>query len=1005
MIDFKTLFSTNLHTPSQDALLDSLLNSESPIRKVIIDYAKMSDQEWANIKTLKSIDGELFHLEGEQEEYLLRTSPGDIDYNIFYQNPNAYQEPTKATILLACLKETLAKTSPAYAFLFEHILVRYHTYAGINNENFKKLIKQEIQEYDMSQIVTEEHVNNFLALFETKWAEHLRNIHNKAIEGGGTPVDIMILTSDDSNSHKAVCETLVSELSARGNSIKIINESLELGHKAPLLALLGLSESCVFTQIKQQANDEMLYQALNVLNERFAPFIRDYRMDVLRKKTVLCNTIISLNTSAHAARLIADGKVIVFDTFDTGLINKKLIQLARHQIKYNLTGLKFLLHPPKALIKNEHGSPIPVYASEAFYLTQYAVQPIKNIPLRSFKSDVYLQGERLSVLAFGDRACIGKASRLLKILISNDDYPEEPLQQRDIVLLAGTDYQTVIQELRALLDPDACQVTEKKITYHGIDFTVCSIAYNAQKTVHIWSSVSKEVMYALSQISDHFILSPTSTSAAQACSWRAQGVIVYYDAKCPSEKGNIQLLTPHGAGIIYDSTPLKQCCIVLREKERVQLEIDPVFEQYPTVVDTVTQVLSNQESPKLRQEHLLLPPPVEDGPEDIYAQGIRAAATRVINAQKGILEKDSDRVITLAPTVTREQLESFFTNVVDFLKVIPAESIDSVGTSNEDFRILQFIDLLRDTEQQLLITEASVSIFPGKVRDKTLIGWTGFPAMNAAIHDSTGVCNFDIPILNMLFVLWDKLFCQPRCLTESDVLSKISTQYPISFLQAHPIVKQFQSAINEDIKKCRTTTSEEISRKYFGSRLSDEDRLLAEKLGALASKIFVREFYHPTYAPVFYFSINKLKEFDKPILATDSNGWNEELPLLRQLSLANKVRFKSVTQSGLVTEVPLDQVSLVRNRGFNDNVLQDREYYTCGMPSLIEWSIYSSQPPRPATPVSVIKDMLHKWRFFAHRKALSRIDSAQTKLKKDEDEVLEQDCNAPLSVLEIASHS
>jgi hypothetical protein len=114
-INFHSLFSICSHE-SQNELLHKLLNTSSPIRKKIIDFAKMSDQEWSYVKELISIDGESFTLGSDQEKDSLKISPGDIDYNVFYQDGSTYQEPIKASILLDCLRENFVYSDPAYSF-------------------------------------------------------------------------------------------------------------------------------------------------------------------------------------------------------------------------------------------------------------------------------------------------------------------------------------------------------------------------------------------------------------------------------------------------------------------------------------------------------------------------------------------------------------------------------------------------------------------------------------------------------------------------------------------------------------------------------------------------------------------------------------------------------------------------------------------------------------------------------------------------------------------------
>ncbi len=976
LINFQRLFFIDNHRYSQHNLFNMLLDKSSPIRKSIIDYANMSDEEWSSIEELISIDGEIFKSEPDQEKCALKMSPGNIDYNVFYQDDSSYQEPIKAGLLLECFREIFVASDPAYSFLFNHVLVKYHTYAGVDNDNFKKIIKHEIQEYDMSHLVTETQLNNFLDVFEKKWAKHLQDLYTTAIEDGATPIDIIILTGYGDTAQKVLSETLKSGFSAQGNNVQIINESSDLGQD-PLSMMIGFSRSQIVSRVKKQAGDEILYRALAIISKRITPFIDDTRMDILRKKTMLCENIISLNTFAHDARLVADGKTVIFDVSDTGLINRKLMQLARHQVKHCLEGIKFLIHPPGALIKDDQGNLFSVNGSDAFYMTQYAVQSIKEGPLTSFKSDVNLLGERLSVLTFTGLGCAKEASAFLKILTSNDDYPEEFLQQRDIVLLAETDHQSAVQDLCALLHLDGHLVTEKIQMYQESEFTACSIICNAQKVIHIWSPVSQALMYALSQYSDHFIIKPDALSVADAISWQARGVVVYYDATNPLEKGNAQLLTTHGAEIIYDRTPLKLYCNILKQSERKMLDINYEVEQYPSVINTATHIFSKRESPELKQKQVSLSSEANNNTQDIYTRGINCAANRIINAQLGSLKKDTDRIISLAPGVSREQIESFFINVFNLTKTISAEAIDSIGTEDEDAAILTFTHLLQEAEQNLLITEDAVSILPGHIQDKPIVIWTGFAAMDAAIRDPEGVCNFDVPILNMLFILWEEVFCHPASSMHSELLSKIPAEYPVQLLQAHPLIKQLQLNIQDDFVNNKDMTIEEITGKYFGSELKKDDNLLAEKMGTLVSRVFVNEFHHHTCAPIVYFSINKINEFDTPALAINSISWDYELPLLRKLYSDSDIRFKSVTDHGVIIEIPFNQLFLVRNRFFKENILQDRRFYTCGMPGLPEWLIYSSQPPRPTIAVYSIQNIIQKWRFFTQKQILSKTELIQ----------------------------
>lgn len=963
-INFEEMLSQSSSDISNDSILNQLLNKSSPFREKIINYATMPESKWADIDSVISIDGQSFQLEPDEEKLMLRNAPGDIDYNIFYQDGSTYQEPVKAGILLDCLRERFTPTERIYTFLFKHILMKYHTYAGTNNDIFRQIIASELHEFEMSAFVQTEYLNDFLNLFEIKWKEHLQQLHDNAIAAGEKPVDIIILTSDGGTAHRVVCETLKIGLLAQGKQVLTINESQELGPD-PLLTIIGISRSHTFSKIKQQAGDEELYKALTILNNRIAPFVKDQRMEVLRRKTILCSNIVSLNTFAHDSRLAADGKAVIFDVFDTGLINAKLIQIARHRIKYAMPSINFLIHPPGALIKNNQGYPVPIHESPGFHMTQYAVQPIQQRSFETFKSDTKLLGERLSVLTFGGQGCAGKASVFLKILASNELYPEQPSQHRDIVLLAGTGYRTVMQEMISLFQLDTNKVIEEQLNYDDYEFKACRVAYNAQKTIHVWSNVSQQVMHALSQSSDHFILKPGASSAAEAFTRQARGLVVYYDASHPWEKGNAQLLTNSGAGIIYDRTPFEKCCSILKHYEHMMLNVDPGLLQYPTAVDTVVNLLDEKNSYKLNQVSPPLINSFVDNNQDIYSRGISCAAQRIMGAQIGNLKKDPDRIIALRPNITQTQIEIFFIRVIDLLKEMPPDAIDSIGSTTENPSIAAFINLLQEAERELLVVDRSVSIQTGHIQDKPIIIWTGFAAMDASIRDLEGICNFDIPILNMLFVVWEEIFCHPASLDRSEILSKIPPEYPMSLLGEHPVVKQLQQSIEEECRKNPSISTEEITQKYFGSELNHADNLFAEKMGTLVSRVFIKEFHQHSSPPIVYFSINKIKEFDKPVLAINTISWDYELPLLHNLGNQTQIRFKTVTNDGLVKEVPIDQIHLARNRFFKESPLQDRRFYTCGMPGFAEWLVYSLQPSRPTISVSKIRDIINKWYLLA----------------------------------------
>jgi hypothetical protein len=944
--EFSTKSEDDLSPISPDKVAELLL-SKRELRNIIIDLANLKDSDWAKIQSVKSTTNESYKVDEDSELIKLSCSPGDIDYNVFYRDGSTYKDEKKAKLLLDSLRIAFPdRDSQEYKFFFEHALLKYHTYVGVYNENFKTMVNSEIEEYGMNNKIPQAKIDEFILIFSNKWKEYLESIKSEE-----EPVDLIILSSNGGTAHKVAGETLKKKLEEKGKIIKIINETTDLG-RDPLELCIGFPRGLNFNKIKQQGGDEELYKAINVLANRLSKYTPDNRMDKLREQTRACSSVLSLNTFAHDSRLVADGHKVMFDVIDSGPINGKMLQLARHKVFYGLGNIGIMVHPPEAIIRDRQGRSFYLGEENGVDFVKYPVAEIEDKDIASFKIQTGLESDKLSVLTFGGQGCSGKARIFIDVLVDESKYHHDKKEDtRDILLLGGGGYRTTLEETTKLLEEKGLikNIEKKEVTYKNEKFETTVFELSNGRKVHVWDKVSQDIMYALSQQSDHFIIKPGASTSQEVLQRQARGLVVYYDGTHPWERGNLKLLHDQGAKVVYDRSSEESCADILREQEGKILSSISI-----TNIEAVDRVVEFIDTPHISRNM----PVVSErdkahetlNMDEIIQRGIDSACERIFSAKNGVPKKDSDRIISLKPGTDQENFKQYLQDFVDKMKKISQEDILSIGTDHETKAVEELIEFLKEMENKIISCGSSAPSIVKGSEDKPIIIWTGFDAMDSSIRDSNGVCNFDVPILNTMFVLWEEIFCSDKSLDRSDYLGDIPCEIDMDRLRRHPGVKNIKKEI-----RLSGLEPNEIARHFFGSELTDEGIDLAEKMGVFVSKTFVSRFSSASNTPIVYYSDNKIDELEQAALSTNTILWDIELPMLRNVA-GNNIIFKGV-YNGQVKEVPFDDVLLVRNRNHEINIMQDRRIYTCGMPYLPEWLLLSSQPPRRISSVTSLKSI------------------------------------------------
>ena len=470
---------------------------------------------------------------------------------------------------------------------------------------------------------------------------------------------------------------------------------------------------------------------------------------------------------------------------------------------------------------------------------------------------------------------------------------------------------------------------------------------------------SRYYMHALSQESDHFIIKPGASTSQEVLQRQARGVVVYYDSTHPWERGNLKLLHDSGAGIVYDRSPEDKCIYILKNQESKILSSTSIANT--DAVDMVTEfintpIIPRNEPVSYRRDETH----EESNMDEIIEEGINSACERIFSADNGIsacerifsadngiLKKDSDRIISLKPGTDRETLKQYLRDFVNKIKEISHDDILSIGTTEETSAVKDLIEFLKEMENKTINCGSSAPSLVNGNNNKPIIIWTGFDAMDSSIKDPNGVCNFDVPILNTMFVLWEEIFCSDKSLDRSDYLDAIPCEIDMDRFRRHPELKNIKKEI-----RLSELSPNEIGRKFFGSELTDEGINFAEKMGVFVSKTFVSRFSSESNTPIVYYSDNKIDELKQSALSTNTILWDIELPMLRKIA-GNNIKFKGV-YNGRIEEVPFEDILLVRNRNHEVNIMQDRRIYTCRMPYIPEWLLHSSLPPRVTTRASTL---------------------------------------------------
>ncbi len=944
-LDLPNIFATLKISDPANAY--KAMGSGGPLDQLVLALADLPEQKWKKIVSVTTLSGTHETIAGKPANVIaLEMAPGEIDQNLCYRDGATYTEPVKAQILA---HEITALHLPPEEHAFVHaLMMEYHPYVGSDNRNFIKIATQWVERSTFDAPALMAKLHKLLKNVSVRWTEHLQVLR---ATNPVPPSDIVILTSDGGTAHLTAATTVADELKSKGYRVRIVNETTDLGPD-PLERAIGFKRGWAFREIKQKRNNPILYQALNRLHNRLAGVLHDDRMDALRIQVGEAPVVVSLNTFAHDARLITDGKHVVFDVIDTGPINGKLTWLAKHVKDFHIEGAQILTHDGDAFTVDDAGRPV-IAAGDGFVRTRYPVDDPPQADPAAFLHALNPTGtRRLSVLSFGGQGCKGKVGQFLDAFIDN----RELAHDRDLLLLVGSNTALSIEEVQAYL-------TARKISFSSIvagDDPVTSphtfIITNRDGRdlrIRVMPSLNRIQMRSLASATDHFIIKPGAATTHEALAWGARGIVAYFDGTHGWERGNLSVLAHAGSGIVYDSTSSHSIAETLL---RTAGKPSHVAEEdtCPTVADVVVSHLTQSRVAVAKVSSHQASPLDDDN--------VERAVNRLFAATKGHLEKPRDRLVPLRasnPALLREELSTFIHDFFTLAEQLTDADLASIG-HDESPKIKEIRARLIQAESTLLDLPEDAPSFLRGPGDRPIILWTGFAAMDASLADATreyhGICNFSVPLCNILFIAWEEQFASARTLEGAP----ITTAIPPTL---NPVLRQYARSTQDlrrqiDTDVASGSDQQQVAAKFFGQSLTVEEKRLAETTGVLVSKLFASTFSTGSARPIVIASINRIAEFKTkhPVLATDTILWDHELPVLRHVRQDVSPRFFFVDESNTMREYPLEEFRLVRSRwrpqDGSDTALTFRDSYTIGMPHWPEWLFWSAQPARPTTTVA-----------------------------------------------------
>ena len=308
-------------------------------------------------------------------------------------------------------------------------------------------------------------------------------------------------------------------------------------------------------------------------------------------------------------------------------------------------------------------------------------------------------------------------------------------------------------------------------------------------------------------------------------------------------------------------------------------------------------------------------------------------------------------------------------SLLDLVSTLEASDMDTAGSAfvegKETSKILAMRDFLADLEhkyfdvstrrnfrERLLETDSKGNVY------STLAVWSGFEAMDAALADPDSLCNFRVPVINLMFIIWEELFCDASAATPS-ILSDLSPEALTSVTKA--VMRFADDHLHpESPGSVDSAATYRALRRLFGDYLTEDNIRVAGLMGTVVSRIFVSTFSRRQEdggRVIIYFSDNK-QDYKKdpsapsaPLLDISSIASESEIPVIMR-SLSNEVFEWRWVAWNKWKKVGPSNIQFVRSRD-NPNILHNRQrVFTVGMPGESEWKLFTHQPPRPRVALS-----------------------------------------------------
>ncbi len=848
--------------------------------------------------------------------------------------------------------EIIKNNARAYQLFFEHILLKYHPFAGSDMKHFRKMAAYEIKDFALDSYISPEALDDFIDSFTRKWKNFLQRKSEVAAESK----HYSILTDNSTYYQRTTVLKLVSWANITRHKINIIDVSTDLGDD-PLMLVMGFSMAELEELLQRNMIELKIYKLIKIIAKQLLPFVPDFRVDKLRKQTRGTKNILCIHEKPNAVALAGDTNNLIFTVANMGLVHPRLQQLCRYIFEFGFSVVE-VIAPSPVYVYDKRG--IETLKELSQYLSQYAQKlPINTSEIYSSKSErmgrpyysnkkPVLNGLRpqYSIISLEGQKCIPPAVKFLIAALRNyvKDVP------RDIVLLVGDQLKLIVAEVQREFSVSSTSPRD--------DETHVILTIGSLVDIHVVGELSPKQIARLMSEGTHYIAKPNRITVDRLQHHNnTRGVFLYYiDSET---RGNLwALCNSDRACPIYSNITMDTLINLLAQRASITYDF----------------ALPNNSIPKMMTQTKYSLPKILD-----TQAAVERAIKRILDSQRGLLHKGSDQLITLVqspyPEMYLRHLFYGFLKILAKLKVNTSDNLDH--TSIPEDQIREIIQLFMQYEEYLIPKDLQAPSFRNGGLNKVIALWSGHKAGEAAISDNEVFCSYNVMIILLLFILWEELY-SPQELANYVLkhLPKVPFDPNKIRFRRHPevretieaevanippieILKKRLGRIGSYQEKNMMRTSTEILENALGEEFQKETRQNATFFCHVLSMVFIHFFTSNNHEARIYISNSDQtpKFFQRSIL------YSVELELV-MASANTDVKFYIVQPDGSKIHFDFAE-AMIKPR--DENELANRESFLI-IEQIPERLLREAQHSSKAVPITRIQEFINLWKIYVQKK-------------------------------------